>query len=91
MVERDYRSLTASKWLSWADLSVSQGTGILLRPFSSLSSVSNGKALIRTVTALSLQYQICWIILYQEDKNRSVSWVHSRGDGEGLLGVASWR
>lgn len=71
VVERDYRSLTPSKWLSWADFSVSQGAGILLRPFSSLSSAAGGRGLIRTVTALSLQYQACWVILYQKDQNRS--------------------
>ena len=71
MVERDYSILTPSKWLSWADLCVSEGVGILLRPLSTLASEAGGRGLIRTVTGLSLQYHKCWVILYQEDQSRS--------------------
>lgn len=69
MVERDYNHLLPSKWLSWADLSISQGVGIILRPLASLSSPAAAKVLIRTATALSLQYDTCWIVLYREDQN----------------------
>lgn len=76
VVERDYSSLTPSKWLSWADLSISQGVGILIRPISILASAEDGKTLILTVTALSLQYQTCWVVLYHQDQNRSGKYKH---------------
>lgn len=70
VVERDYSRLTPSKWLSWADICVSQGVGILLRPLTTLASATGGSGLIHAMTGLSLQYQTCWIILYQEDQNK---------------------
>ncbi len=73
VIGRAYSSLAHSKWLSWADLAVSQGVGIVLRPYSSLSSAAGGRSLIHTMTALSLQYRTCWVILYQQDKNRSAN------------------
>lgn len=76
VVERDYSSLAPSKWLSWADLSISQGVGVLIRPISILASAEDGRTLIRTVTALSLQYQTCWVVLYHQDQNRSGKCMH---------------
>ena len=70
VAEREYSRLSQSKWLSWADLSISQGVGILLRPFSALATPTAGSGLIHTVTGLSLQYQTCWVILHPQDPNR---------------------
>ena len=73
VVERDYRVLTSSKYLCWADLIISHGTGIIFRPLSVLSTECGGRSVISAVTLLSLQYHTCWIILYQEDQEKLVS------------------
>ena len=56
--------------VSYADLIVDQSSGIVLRPLSLLSSDVGLRTLVNLATALSLQYEKCWIILFAQADNR---------------------
>ena len=78
MVERDYYShfkeglegKPKSYNCSYADIIVDQSVGIVLRPMSLLSTDAGLKALISTITALSFQFEACWILLYTGDRHK---------------------
>ena len=75
IVERDYYThfkqhsdgTARSSRFSYADLIIDQSVGVVLRPLCELSSDAGLKALISTTTALSFQFETCWVILYAED------------------------
>ena len=56
--------------VSYADLIVDQSSGIVLRPLSLLSNDVGLRTMVNLATALSLQYEKCWIILYAPADNR---------------------
>ena len=78
MVERDYYSLfkgglegkPKSYNCSYADVIVDQSVGIVLRPISLLSTDAGLKSVISTITALSFQFETCWILLYSAGNQR---------------------
>ena len=75
VVERDYYShfkegKPKSYNCSYADIIIDQSVGIILRPMSPLSADAGLKALISTTTALSFQFEACWILLYVEDRQQ---------------------
>ena len=78
MVERDYYSCfkgglegkPKSYNCSYADIIVDQSVGIVLRLMSLLSTDAGLKALISTITALSFQFEACWILLYTGDQQQ---------------------
>ena len=76
IVERDYYphfkqqsdGTARNSRFSYADLIIDQSVGIVLRSLSELSVDTGLKALISTTTALSFQFETCWVILYAEDR-----------------------
>lgn len=78
MIERDYYSHFKEGLegkpkrydCSYADVIIDQSVGIVLRPVTLLSTDAGLKALISTITALSFQFEACWILLYIGDQQK---------------------
>ena len=62
--------VSQSRGICYVDLILDQSSGIVLRPLSLLGSDVGLKTLVSLTTALSLQYEKCWIVLYAQDEKR---------------------
>ena len=56
--------------LHYADVILDSGVGVVVRPLQLLSSEVGLKVLVNCVSALSLQYEQCWLILHSIDSKR---------------------
>ena len=81
IVERDYYShfkqhpdgrpeKTKSSNCSYADLILDQSVGVIIRPMSQLSTDAGLKSMMSITTALSFQFEACWILLYTLDRQQ---------------------
>lgn len=66
--------VSQSRGVCYADLILDQSSGIVLRPLSLLGNDVGLKTLVSLTTALSLQYEKCWIMLYAQDEKRCADW-----------------
>ena len=74
ILERDYGKITlrGQHSIATADVIIDAKTGIILRPINQLEEISGLKDIINLTYALSMQYDLLWIILYSTPLDRLV-------------------